>query len=72
MNKLPRPREFSRALYIFDIGQNDLAAGFGKLSAVQLKAAIPDIVNQFAMAVTVSSSLKSVFCIPFFPIFTKC
>ncbi|XP_022865027.1 GDSL esterase/lipase At5g14450-like [Olea europaea var. sylvestris] len=52
MNKLPRPREFSRALYTFDIGQNDLAAGFGKLSAVQLKAAIPDIVNQFAMAVT--------------------
>ncbi|KAL2523284.1 GDSL esterase/lipase [Forsythia ovata] len=52
VNKLPRPREFSRALYTFDIGQNDLTAGFRKLSAVQLEAAILDIVNQFAMAIT--------------------
>ncbi|CAA2988850.1 Hypothetical predicted protein [Olea europaea subsp. europaea] len=37
MNKLPRPREFSRALYIFYIGQNDLAAGFGSLVPYNLR-----------------------------------
>ncbi|KAK6138396.1 hypothetical protein DH2020_027870 [Rehmannia glutinosa] len=51
-NKLPRPQEFSRALYTFDIGQNDLATGFRKFSMPQLRAAIPDIVNQFAAAIT--------------------
>ncbi|KAL0331915.1 UNVERIFIED_CONTAM: GDSL esterase/lipase [Sesamum calycinum] len=50
--KLPRPKEFSRALYTFDIGQNDIAAGFRKLTMPQLRAAIPDIVDQFAAAVT--------------------
>ncbi|GFZ19066.1 GDSL-like Lipase/Acylhydrolase superfamily protein [Actinidia rufa] len=49
--KLPKPEEFSKALYTFDIGQNDLAAGFRKLSDEQLRAAIPDIINQFASAV---------------------
>ncbi|KAK6129356.1 hypothetical protein DH2020_036907 [Rehmannia glutinosa] len=51
-NKLPRPQEFSRALYTFDIGQNDLATGFRKFSMPQLRSAIPDIVNQFAAAIT--------------------
>ncbi|KAK4417823.1 GDSL esterase/lipase [Sesamum alatum] len=50
--KLPRPKEFSRALYTFDIGQNDIAAGFRKLTMPQLRAAIPDIVDQFGAAVT--------------------
>ncbi|KAL0351058.1 UNVERIFIED_CONTAM: GDSL esterase/lipase [Sesamum radiatum] len=45
-------KEFSRALYTFDIGQNDIAAGFRKLTMPQLRAAIPDIVDQFAAAVT--------------------
>ncbi|KAL2246890.1 UNVERIFIED_CONTAM: GDSL esterase/lipase [Sesamum indicum] len=48
----PQPQEFSRALYTFDIGQNDLVAGFRQLSTPQLRAAIPDIVNQLAAAVT--------------------
>ncbi|KAI3452491.1 hypothetical protein Pfo_009155 [Paulownia fortunei] len=50
-SKLPRPQEFSRALYTLDIGQNDLVAGFRKLTMPQLRAAIPDTVNQFAAAV---------------------
>ncbi|KAK3012812.1 hypothetical protein RJ639_010404, partial [Escallonia herrerae] len=50
-SKLPRPEDFSKALYTFDIGQNDLSVGFRKLSDVQLRAAIPDIVDQFAAAV---------------------
>ncbi|KAI3463052.1 hypothetical protein Pfo_019715 [Paulownia fortunei] len=50
-SKLPRPQEFSRALYTFDVGQNDLVAGFRKLTIAQLRAAFPDIVNQLAAAV---------------------
>ncbi|KAG9141202.1 hypothetical protein Leryth_001682 [Lithospermum erythrorhizon] len=50
--KLPMADEFSRALYTFDIGQNDLSAGFRKLSNEQLKTALPDIVNQLAGSVT--------------------
>ncbi|XP_022152152.1 GDSL esterase/lipase At5g14450-like, partial [Momordica charantia] len=50
-DKLPRPEDFSKALYTFDIGQNDLSVGFRKLSTDQLHAALPDIVNQFASAV---------------------
>ncbi|KAM7509189.1 hypothetical protein LguiA_019642 [Lonicera macranthoides] len=50
-SKLPRPVDFSRALYTFDIGQNDLTAGFRTMSEQQLRAAIPDIVNQLATAV---------------------
>ncbi|KAA8530174.1 hypothetical protein F0562_004883 [Nyssa sinensis] len=50
-SKLPRPEDFSKALYTFDIGQNDLSVAFRKLSNQQLREAIPDIVNQFAAAV---------------------
>ncbi|XP_051141196.1 GDSL esterase/lipase At5g14450 isoform X2 [Andrographis paniculata] len=48
---LPNPKEFSRALYTLDIGQNDLVVGFRKLTMPQIKAQIPDIINQFAAAV---------------------
>ncbi|KAL8043783.1 hypothetical protein ABFX02_08G007400 [Erythranthe guttata] len=50
-SKLPRPKDFSRSLYTFDIGQNDLTAGFRKLTMPQLRAEIPNIVDQFAAAV---------------------
>ncbi|KAL6960319.1 hypothetical protein U1Q18_041819 [Sarracenia purpurea var. burkii] len=50
-SNLPIPEEFSKALYTFDIGQNDLAVGFRKMTDEQLRAAIPDIVNQLAAAV---------------------
>lgn len=52
--KLTRPEDYSKALYTFDIGQNDLAVGFRKLSIDQLRAALPDIANQFASAIQVS------------------
>lgn len=52
--KVPRPEEFAKALYTFDIGQNDLSVGFRKLSSDQLKAALPDIIGQLAAAVKVS------------------
>ncbi|XP_050271009.1 GDSL esterase/lipase At5g14450-like [Quercus robur] len=50
-SKLPRPQDFSKALYTFDIGQNDLSVGFRKMNFDQLRAAMPDIVNQLATAV---------------------
>lgn len=38
------------------MGQNDILAGFRKLKVAQIQAAIPDTVNEFANAVTVSLS----------------
>lgn len=55
-SKLPVPEEFSKALYTFDIGQNDLSVGFRKMNFDQMRAAMPDIVNQLASAVKVSSA----------------
>ncbi|WCJ30099.1 GDSL-like Lipase/Acylhydrolase superfamily protein [Euphorbia peplus] len=49
--KLPRTDEFAKALYTFDIGQNDLSVGFRKMSFDQLRATLPDIVNQLASAI---------------------
>ncbi|KAM4124777.1 hypothetical protein ACB094_01G256900 [Castanea mollissima] len=48
---LPRPEDFSKALYTFDIGQNDIAAGFRTMSDKQFQAVIPDIIEQLATAV---------------------
>lgn len=52
-SKLPVQAEFAKALYTFDIGQNDLSVGFRKLSLDQLRAALPDIANQLANAIKV-------------------
>lgn len=52
---LPRPRDFSRALYTIDIGQNDLAYGFQHTNEAQVLASIPDILKQFSAAVKVSN-----------------
>ncbi|CAI0455208.1 unnamed protein product [Linum tenue] len=48
---LPRAMEFSKALYTFDIGQNDLAYGFQHSSEEDVWKSIPDILSQFAEAV---------------------
>ncbi|KAF8399794.1 hypothetical protein HHK36_015665 [Tetracentron sinense] len=50
-SKLPRPEDFSKAIYTLDIGQNDLAAGIRKMSYEQILASIPDILDQFSGAV---------------------
>lgn len=52
-DKLPRPEDFPKALYTFDIGQNDLSVGF-RQSYEQLRASIPDIVNKFTASIQVS------------------
>ena len=46
---LPRPEEFSKALYILDCGQNDLHYGLIKTTEEQVKASIPNIISQFAV-----------------------
>ncbi|KAM1170856.1 hypothetical protein ACFX15_020732 [Malus domestica] len=45
---MPKAEDFSRALYTFDIGQNDLTSGlFLNMSITQVKAYVPDVLNQF-------------------------
>ncbi|CAM8992278.1 unnamed protein product [Rhodiola kirilowii] len=51
-SKLPRPEDFPKALYTFDIGQNDLSMGFRAMTMDQLKQALPGIVGEFASAIT--------------------
>ncbi|XP_038715994.1 GDSL esterase/lipase At3g27950-like [Tripterygium wilfordii] len=48
---LPRPEDFSTALYTFDIGQNDLHYGFQHSTEEQVRASIPNILAQFSHAV---------------------
>ncbi|XAR48117.1 Alpha-L-fucosidase [Bertholletia excelsa] len=49
---LPRPEDFSKALYTVDIGQNDLHAGLiSNKTEEQVQASIPSILYQFAEAV---------------------
>ncbi|XP_075659146.1 GDSL esterase/lipase At3g26430-like [Castanea sativa] len=46
---LPQEDYFSQALYTFDIGQNDLTAGYKKnLTTEQIKAYVPDVMGQFS------------------------
>jgi len=49
-----RPKDFSKALYTLDIGQNDLAIGFQNMTEEQLKATIPLIIANFTIALKVS------------------
>ncbi|XP_050208000.1 GDSL esterase/lipase At5g14450-like [Mercurialis annua] len=50
-NSLPRPEDFSKALYTLDIGQNDLHAGLKSMTEKQILGSIPYIIDQFAQAV---------------------
>lgn len=51
---MPREEYFSKALYTFDIGQNDLGAGFfGNMSVEEVNESIPDIINKFSANVKV-------------------
>jgi len=52
---LPRPEDFSKALYTIDIGQNDLAHGFQYTSEEQVQRSIPEILGNFSLAVKVIS-----------------
>ncbi|GER25356.1 GDSL esterase/lipase [Striga asiatica] len=45
---LPKNKDFQRALYAFDIGQNDLTAGyFLNMTTDQVRGYVPDVLDQF-------------------------
>lgn len=50
---LPRPKDFSKALYIIDIGQNDLSHHLKNDSKEQFKSSIPTILKIFNNATQV-------------------
>lgn len=56
---LPEADSFSQALYTFDIGQNDLTAGYFANKTVEQIGTVdvPEIISQFKNAVTVSLSV---------------
>lgn len=52
---LPEVHTFPEALYTFDIGQNDLTSGlFLGMSIDEVKAYVPDVIDQFKTVVIVS------------------
>uniref|UniRef100_A0A5B6ZCD1 Alpha-L-fucosidase n=2 Tax=Davidia involucrata TaxID=16924 RepID=A0A5B6ZCD1_DAVIN len=50
-SSLPRPEDFSKALYTMDTGQNDLHAGLTSMTEKEVQTSIPNIIDQFALAV---------------------
>ncbi|XP_011626249.2 GDSL esterase/lipase At5g14450 [Amborella trichopoda] len=48
---VPAPEDFSKAFYTFDIGQNDLGAGFRATSDDQVRASIPNILAGLSQAI---------------------
>lgn len=56
---LPEKGDFSRALYTFDIGQNDLTAGYKlNMSTEKVKAYVPDVLAQFTNVIKVRMDLR--------------
>ncbi|XP_062023010.1 esterase-like isoform X2 [Rosa rugosa] len=46
---MPKEEYFSKALYTFDIGQNDLGEGFfGNMTIQEVNASVPDIITGFS------------------------
>ncbi|VVA13594.1 PREDICTED: GDSL [Prunus dulcis] len=46
---MPKKKYFAKALYTFDIGQNDLPEGFfGNLTVQEVNASVPNIVSMFS------------------------
>ncbi|XP_010322965.1 GDSL esterase/lipase At3g27950 [Solanum lycopersicum] len=48
---IANPQDFSKALYTFDIGQNDLSYGFQYTHEAQVRASIPLIIDNFTQAI---------------------
>ncbi|KAF3628456.1 GDSL esterase/lipase [Capsicum chacoense] len=48
---IPKLEDFSKALYTFDIGHNDLSYGFQHTHEAQVRASIPQILNNFTQAI---------------------
>ncbi|XP_074274390.1 GDSL esterase/lipase At4g01130-like isoform X1 [Silene latifolia] len=50
-SRLPRLEEFSKALYVFDIGQNDIHHALTSTTEDQARESIPELINVFALAI---------------------
>jgi hypothetical protein len=51
---LPKEEYFAKALYTFDIGHNDITAGYNlDMTTEQVKAYIPDVLDQFSNVIKV-------------------
>ncbi|KAL2903437.1 hypothetical protein RDABS01_002147 [Bienertia sinuspersici] len=50
-NRLPRIEDFSKALYTFDIGQNDIHHALATSTVDEVRELIPELINQFALAI---------------------
>ncbi|KAK6930944.1 GDSL lipase/esterase [Dillenia turbinata] len=50
-NILPRPEDFSKALYTLDIGQNDLNAGIISMTDEEISKSVPSLIDRFAKAI---------------------
>ncbi|KAJ7945453.1 GDSL esterase/lipase [Quillaja saponaria] len=48
---LPRPKDFSQALYTLDCGQNDLHYALISMTMEKIQAYIPNVINQLALAI---------------------
>ncbi|RZC88760.1 hypothetical protein C5167_031132 [Papaver somniferum] len=59
---LPKPEDFSKALYTFDIGQNDLQVGLSRSEGETL-ASITTILEQFSTAVQEPGNLDKNGCV---------
>ncbi|KAJ0763320.1 putative alpha-L-fucosidase [Helianthus annuus] len=56
----PEEYKFSSALYTFDIGQNDLTAGYDlNMSTEQVKAYVPDVISEFITTIKVRMQVSS-------------
>lgn len=55
---VPAEDYFEKGLYMFDIGQNDLAGAFYSKSLDQILASIPNILLEFENGLKVSSERK--------------
>ncbi|CAI9111142.1 OLC1v1011284C1 [Oldenlandia corymbosa var. corymbosa] len=47
ISRLPKPEDFSKALYTFDIGQNDISTSTQITSPDEVNATLADIINRF-------------------------
>ncbi|XP_021743517.1 GDSL esterase/lipase At5g14450-like [Chenopodium quinoa] len=50
-SRLPRPEDFSKAIYMFDIGQNDIDFLLRLTTEDQVQESLPFIINYFASAI---------------------
>ncbi|KAI3775215.1 hypothetical protein L1987_49784 [Smallanthus sonchifolius] len=58
-NLFPEEYTFSSALYTFDIGHNDLTAGYQlNMSTEQVKAYIPDVISEFTTTIKVITAAQ--------------